>query len=161
MNTIDIILIIPLLWGFYKGFTKGLVIEVASLVSLALATYGGIHFSKFVSELLKTKYNFQSEHLHLISFSIIFISVVIFVFLLAKLLSKFLNIIALGLLNKLLGAVFGTIKFALILSVMVFIVNSADEKIKFIPDETKEKSMLYNPLLYTSSLAIISAKNKL
>ena len=45
MNYLDIIIIIPLIWGAYKGFRKGFIIEIASLIALILGIWGGINFS--------------------------------------------------------------------------------------------------------------------
>ena len=45
MNFIDIILIIPIIWFIYKGFKKGFIIEIASLIALFLGIYVAIHFS--------------------------------------------------------------------------------------------------------------------
>ena len=48
MNYIDIILAIPLVWAVYRGFTKGFIIEIASLIAMVLGVYGAIHFSYFI-----------------------------------------------------------------------------------------------------------------
>ena len=45
MNYFDIIFVIPLLWGAYKGFSKGFVLEIASFVALGLGVWGGLKFS--------------------------------------------------------------------------------------------------------------------
>jgi len=45
MSNIDIILIVPVVWGLYQGFKKGLVIQVTSFIALGLGIYGAINFS--------------------------------------------------------------------------------------------------------------------
>jgi membrane protein required for colicin V production len=45
MNYLDIILAIPLLWGLYKGVSKGIIKELASLVALIVGIYGAVHFA--------------------------------------------------------------------------------------------------------------------
>ena len=50
------------------------------------------------------------------SLALTFLLVVVTVHLLAKLLEKMLDLVALGLVNKLAGALFGLLKFALVLS---------------------------------------------
>jgi len=52
VNTLDIILAVPLLYGLYKGFTRGLIVEIASLVGLVLGIYGGVHFSQKTAAVL-------------------------------------------------------------------------------------------------------------
>ena len=150
MNVVDIIICIPLIWGLYKGFTKGLIIEMASLASLILAIYGGIKFSDYILDLLVKKFGWETEFLPIISFVLVFIAILIVVFALAKLLEKILKMSALGPVNKVLGAVFGTLKFGLIVSVVLVIINTVDQKVQIVSNEVKEKSLLYHPVLKMS-----------
>lgn len=154
MNFIDIVIAIPLLWAIYKGFRKGLVIEIASLAALILGIYGGIHFSDAVANLLQDKFNWTSDYMPLISFTITFLGIVILVHLVGKIVERIVDIVALGVVNKILGAVFGLIKVAFILSVIIIIFDSFDAKMHFIDQEKKDNSMLYKPLR-SFSVAII------
>ena len=52
MNYVDIILAAPLLLGAFKGFKKGLIIELISLIALAVGIWGAVHFSDFAVQLL-------------------------------------------------------------------------------------------------------------
>ena len=45
MNILDIILIIPLAWFAYRGFTRGFIIELASLVARIAGIWAARHFS--------------------------------------------------------------------------------------------------------------------
>lgn len=150
MNAIDIVIIIPLLWGAYKGFTKGLIVEIASISALLLGVYGAIHFSGFIAKILIDKFGMTSQYTQVISFAIVFLGIVIIVFLIAKLISKLTEKIALGTVNKILGAVFGIAKFTLIVSIVFIIFNKADEKASLVSKETKDKSLLYNPMMQFS-----------
>ena len=48
----DVIFIVPLICAGFRGFKKGLIIEVSALIAFGLGIWGGIHFSDFVAELL-------------------------------------------------------------------------------------------------------------
>jgi len=52
MNFIDIFVAALLLWFGYKGFKKGLVFELVSIVALSLGIYGGLKFSDRTAESL-------------------------------------------------------------------------------------------------------------
>jgi membrane protein required for colicin V production len=142
MNYLDIILAVPLLWAVYRGFTKGFIIEVASLIAIVLGIYGAVHFSYFISDALKLK----SEYASLISFAVTFLIIVVIVFLLAKMLEKSVNLLALGLVNKLAGAFFGMLKVAFIISVVLILINKIDSKTGIIPEKTKQGSLLFVPV---------------
>lgn len=150
MNAIDIVIIIPILWGAYKGFTKGLIVEVAQIAALLLGIYGALQLSGSTEKLLTDKFGMTSQYTPVISFGIIFLLIVIAVFLIARLLGKLTEKVALGVVNKILGAVFGIAKFTLILSVVFILFNKADEKASLVSAETKDKSLLYNPMMQLS-----------
>ncbi len=146
MNVLDIILAIPLLYGIYKGFTKGLIVEVGSLLALVLGIYGGIHFSEAVAAFISKHIEVDPTYLPLIAFSVTFIGIILLIHLLTKALTKLLKAVALNIPNKILGAVFGLLKVGFIISVALVILNSIDDKLHFMKPEHKEGSILYSPL---------------
>ena len=76
MNYFDIIIIIPLLWGAFKGFKKGLIIELASLIALFLGVWGAIKFSSVVGNYLDQTFTVSEKFLPLVSFAVTFILIV-------------------------------------------------------------------------------------
>lgn len=146
MNYIDIIIAIPLLWGLYKGFSKGLIVEIASLAALVLAVWGGIKFSDFFSGWMHDSLGWTSKYLPLISFAVIFIAVLLMVFGVAKLVERMAKAVSLDWLNKIGGAIFGMLKFGLLLSMLIFFLEAINKTISFIPEETKNNSLLYRPV---------------
>lgn len=144
MSTIDIVILVPLIWAAYRGFKKGLIIEVSSLIALGLGVWGGIHFSDYIAEIITGKV--EDKYVPLASFTFTFILIVAGVFVLGKVLEKFINLIQLKFVNKAAGAGFGAVKILLIISVILVIVNSYDDDLHLIPEEVKQESMLYYPL---------------
>lgn len=159
MNFLDIIFVIPLLWGAYKGFSKGLVLEMASFVALGLGVWGGLKFSYVSAEYLSKLFDISVKLMPLISFSVVFIIIVVAVFLLAKLLQSILKKAALGLINRLLGLVFGVLKFAFILSIILNLINVFNKEVEFITSEKKDSSLLYQPIEKISQLLIPGIKD--
>ncbi|CAG5086949.1 CvpA family protein [Parvicella tangerina] len=152
MSYVDIIILIPLLWAGYRGFTKGVIIEVVSILAFVLGVWGAIHFSDYIAGYVRDHIN--AEYEPVISFSLLFIGIVILVFVIGKLLERLVNLAQLKLANKVAGAVFGVGKIVLILSFLVIIVNQYDAKFKFIPKEVKEDSLLYDPLIDLSKKVV-------
>ncbi len=146
MNILDIILLIPLIWLMYRGFQKGLIIELSSLIAFVLGIYFAINFSYFTVDFLTNNFSIGDKYLEIIAFIVTFIAIVIAVFFIGKLLEQVINIIFLGFVNKLAGAAFGLIKAAFLLSVILWIINSFDLSRSFIKDATREGSMLYDPI---------------
>ncbi len=146
MNYIDIILCIPLVWGLYKGFTKGLIIEAASLVAFGFGVWGGIHFSDFIAHKISAYSNWTSPYLPIISFAVTFLMIVIVVYFIAKLVQKLVEGLALGAVNKIGGAIFGSLKFALVMSVVIFVLNAIEKSYPVITLSAKQESLLYMPI---------------
>jgi membrane protein required for colicin V production len=146
MNWIDLVIIAVLAFGLIQGFINGLIIEIAELAALVLGIWGAIHFSDWTAGKLSGWFDMQSSWTGIIAFAVTFIAIVIGVYLLGKLLDTLLRAMALGFVVKSLGAVFGVLKTALILSVVFVFLNSIDEKRHFLPSSTISRSFLYNPI---------------
>jgi len=150
MNILDIIIGIPLLWAAYKGFTKGFIVEVATLLALIIGIYGAINFSEFTAEFLQTRLDFESEYMSYISFIVTFLGIVILINFAAHLLDKVAEAVALGIINRLFGVVFSLLKYMLIVSMLVNLVGQIDSKFDFIEEKTQDESFLYRPMLKVS-----------
>lgn len=146
MNWLDVVLIIPMLWFTYKGFRNGFVVELASLAALVLGIFVALHFSYYTAGLLREYFDISEKYNYILSFAITFFLVAILVFLAGKIIHKLVNIIALGFLNRLAGALFGLLKTVLVLSVIIYFLNGFDTGSSLIKPEIKEDSHLYNPI---------------
>jgi membrane protein required for colicin V production len=146
MNWIDFVIIALLAFGLIQGFIDGLIIEVAELAALVAGIWGAIHFSGWTALKLSEWFDMQSAWTGIVAFAITFTAIVIAIYLLGKLIDSLMKAIALGFVVKTLGAVFGVLKTALILSVIFVFLNSIDQKKHFLPSSTIAKSILYNPI---------------
>jgi membrane protein required for colicin V production len=146
MGVIDIVLGAIILFGLVRGFMKGLFVEVASLVALVAGVYGAIHFSNFAADYLQELTEWNEKTINITAFAITFVVIVLAIALAGKALTKLANFAALGIINKLLGGVFGALKLALILSVLLNIFDKMNKTISFMDNDTKEESVLYEPV---------------
>lgn len=146
MNLLDIIFIIPIIWFAFRGFSKGLIIGITTLVALILGIYLSIRFSGIVATFLMSNFDWDEKYIPIISFAITFVGVVIVIYLLGKILEKFIDMIALGFINKLLGGMFGIVKAVILLSVIIYIINSFDGQQKVFTGKLQQGSILYEPV---------------
>ncbi|MEN9998515.1 MAG: hypothetical protein RI922_1505 [Bacteroidota bacterium] len=154
MNFIDVLIIVPLIYAGYKGFKHGLVIEVFTLLALFVGLYAGIHFSDFLAAFLKKSFAWDSEYLPIISFTLIFLAVGAMVFFAGKTIEQLIRVVNLTPLNKFFGVFFGVLKMLYIVSVVLVIAESYDEKGDFFSDEKKDSSLLYHPVIKVSTTTI-------
>lgn len=146
MNTFDIIITALLLFGFIRGLFKGLFLEIASFIALIAGIYGAMHFSHFIKDLLIPSVTWEEKYITLVSFAITFIIIILMVTLIAKLFTKMADFASLGILNKLLGGIFGVLKIGLGLSVILLVFSKLNDKIPFLSAEQQENTVLYEPL---------------
>lgn len=146
MNWIDFIIIAILAFGLIQGFIDGLIIEIAELAALVAGIWGAIRFSGWTAGRLNEWFDMQSSWTGIVAFAVTFIVIMIAVYLLGKLIDSMLKAISLGFVVKTLGAVFGVLKMALILSVIFVFLNSIDQKKHFLPSSTIARSFLYTPI---------------
>lgn len=146
MTVIDIVLGALILFGLIRGLIKGLFVEVASLVALIAGVYGAIHFSNFAAEFLMERVDWNEKTINITAFAITFVIIVLAISLAGKALTKLADFAALGMLNKLLGAVFGGLKIAMILSIVLMIFAKMNTTIPFVNEEDLEDSVLYEPV---------------
>lgn len=159
MNFIDILIIIPLIYGGYKGFKHGLIIEVFTMLALFVGLYAGINFSDFVAAFLKKSFSWDSEYLPIISFTIIFLAVGAMVYFAGKTIEQMVKVVHLTPINKFFGVFFGVLKMLYVVSVILVITESYDEKSDFFPEEKKESSLMYSPVKAISTYSIPGMDN--
>lgn len=145
MAPVDIVLLLLLIAGAFRGFSKGLVLSVASFVGLVGGIWGASQFSHLAAKQLSEHVNWSVNSLQMASLALTFLAVVVAVHLLAKLLEKVLDMVALGLVNKLAGAVFGGLKTWLILSFLLMMAHQIMGSRSWLP-ESEQPSVLLAPV---------------
>ena len=150
MNYFDYILLVPVLYGLYRGFTKGLILELASLVALVAGIYGAMHFSSFTFEYLNEFVEVETSYLQLASYGLTFLLIVLVITLTGKVLTLLVKMVALGFINRMMGAIFGALKALLILSVLLMFFDRLNSQFGIVKEEFLNTSVLYSPILIQS-----------
>ncbi|MES2486863.1 MAG: CvpA family protein [Bacteroidota bacterium] len=150
MEFIDLIIGALLAYGLVKGLWKGLFTELASVVSLLVGIFIAIKFSGAVGKMLEGHTD-NPKHASVIAFVLLFIAVVVGIMLLAKTFTKLADFAGLGLVNRLLGGLFGLIKMALILSVSLNFFLKLNSNNTFAEKKTLDNSMFFYPVLKVST----------
>jgi membrane protein required for colicin V production len=147
MNYIDYLVLAPILYGLYKGFTKGFILELTSLIALIVAIYGASYFSGHTFKLLKKVSQIDQDYLEMASYALTFIGIIIGINLIGKLLTYIVKIVALGFVNRLMGAIFGGVKGLLIITIILHFFNTFNSQFKLINEKQLNHSLIYKPLL--------------
>ncbi|WP_066222488.1 CvpA family protein [Formosa haliotis] len=160
MTLLDIILAVILLFGLVRGFMNGLFVEIASLLALIIGIYGAIHFSAFTATLFQDKVDWDENYISIVAFAVTFVVIVLVIGLAGKALTKLANFAFLGIVNKILGGIFGMLKIGLIASIALNIFANLNDTIPFMEKKDLEKSILYEPVIAISTKLYPAIKEK-
>ena len=143
---IDIIILLCLGYGAYKGFRKGFIIQSFVILALTLAIWGGLAFAGRLEPFMQKHFQINELVCSIVSFIVVFLLVLILVYTSGRLVSKVADATTLGMVNRLAGAAFGIFANALILSVFILLFHRVNDKKHFIEPEILEKTYLYKPV---------------
>lgn len=146
MNALDIILGGILLVAFFLGFRKGLVASLISFLRFFIAGYVAIYYVADIKPYMHWLGEQEEIVYQIAAFVLCFIVVSLVLWLVSKLLTSFVDFLALGVLNRLLGGAFSTLKYALLLSLVLFALNYIDDDKAWITEDQAENSYLYAPI---------------
>lgn len=147
MNSLDIILLVPVGIGLIVGAYRGLVKELSSLAAIIMAIVVAKLFSSVFAKILIDFVHLSSTFASILAYLILFIATILIVRMFSNLLEKIFDKLALGGLNKLLGAVFGGLKFLLIVSVLLNLIVLLNKYVPILKKESTENSIAYKPIL--------------
>lgn len=146
MSVLDIVLLVLILFGLVRGLMKGFFVEIASVIALVAGVYGAIHFSNYIAAWIDKQSEWDERTIHVVAFGVTFLIIVLVISLAGKALTKLADFATLGIVNKILGALFGALKVALILSVILNVFDNMNRAIPLTDEKSIEDSMLYQPV---------------
>ena len=117
---IDIIFAILICVAIFKGYRKGLIIAVFSFIAFIAGLAAALKLSATVAVYLQNNVTISARWLPFISFTIVFLLVVLLVNLGAKLIEKTFEMALLGLVNRIGGILFFIALYMIIFSVFLF-----------------------------------------
>jgi membrane protein required for colicin V production len=144
MNFFDILVLGFLALFVINGFRKGFIISLAGLAALVLGIYLAVNFSNYIQDILRENLRPSQTWLPILSFTITFLLVAILVLVVGKLLEKVIDLVGLGIFNKIAGALLGLVKGVIFASIILFVLYSADKKQKWITPEDRKGSLTMN-----------------
>ncbi|CAN5568898.1 CvpA family protein [soil metagenome] len=137
---IDILYAILIIFAMIKGYRKGFIIALFSIVAFILGLAAALKLSALVANYLSNSITVSTKWLPVISFALVFIGVVILVQLGGKLIEKTFDLVMLGWLNRMAGVLLYAILYTLIFSVFLFYAD----KMQLFEESTTAASKTYS-----------------
>ena len=156
MSYLDLFFGLIIGWGAYSGFSKGLIKELASIVGVIVGIFLSKNYYPYLDSKLKPIFESDANFISILSATLIFLTTIMLFKIIAKILTKLLKIIALSLLNRIIGSVFGVVKIVLLLCIFVFIFSNINRVISIIETEKLNQSFFYTKIEKINNLIIES-----
>ena len=138
----------------YKGWKRGIVREVATLVGVLAGIWAAVYLSQQVAEWI----NLKSENAVLIAFFVCFVGAMVLAYLLGRMVEGLMKAAHISMANRVLGAVLGMLKALCVLAVLLNYVEMFDREEKLLKGDLKENSLLYKPVHNTGNRLTESLK---
>jgi len=136
---IDIIFIILLLLAIFRGYRKGLIVALFSIIAFIVGLAAALKLSATVAGYLQNNIDISAKWLPFISFIVVFLVVAALVNLGAKVIEKSFEMALLGWINRIGGILLFIILYMIIFSVFLFYA----EKIHLFGDATIQSSKVF------------------
>ena len=159
MTTIDIIILIIIGAGVVAGFMKGFIRQLASILGLVVGLLAAKALYATLAEKLCPAVTDSMTVAQVLAFIVIWIAVPLIFTLVASLLTKAMEAISLGWLNRWRGSGLGALKFLLLTSLVICVIEFIDSDNKLISATKKSESLLYYPMETFAGIFFPAAKN--
>lgn len=137
---IDLFFAIIIVLAILKGYQRGLVVGIFSLVAVIIGLAAAIKLSAIVAGYIGNAVKVSQEWLPVISFAIVFLIVIILIRLGAKAIEKTVEVAMLGWVNRIGGVLLFVAIYTVVFSVLLFYA----EQMKLIEPATIRNSVTYS-----------------
>ena len=159
MELLDIIILVLIGIGVIQGLMKGFLKQLFAIVGLVAGLLIARSLYNVVAMQLETIFGTSITIAQIVSFILIWVIVPLLCIMVANVLTKALNAICLGWINRLLGGLFGALKVLLLIGLGIYVFEYLDPKGEIIGKTKKEKSALYKPVKEFTNIFFPVLKN--
>jgi membrane protein required for colicin V production len=141
MGIFDIIVGGISILAFLSGLRKGLISEVASLVSIILGIYGAIHFGFIVEGWINAL--IPTQHVGLVSFVVTVIIVIVIVHIVGSIINRVVGMTILSLPNRLGGGLLSVVKMLFFIGCIISMLDYVGVGTEIFDQQQRDESYIY------------------
>lgn len=156
MKLLDILILVPLLWGAVNGYKKGLLIEIIGIGAFIAAIILGFKFLGLGMELLEPHASARliKKALPFLGFAVIFFPTIFLINQFGYWLRKTIKMTLLGMMDSLAGAAVGTFTWVFGISTFLWLLTSIGVRI---PGHRTEGTYIYPVIVPVAPVVIARA----
>lgn len=146
MNTIDIIYIIATAGALIGGFMTGFLSKVSSIVGIVFGIFNAIVLQENASKMLQDATELSETNATIIAFAALLIVSFIAVKIVAAILAWILDVLHLGIINKLAGALLSGIVTLVIVTAIIDVTSLLAPENRYTGKTVQQGSTFYNKI---------------
>ncbi|MBI1227567.1 MAG: hypothetical protein GC192_20205 [Bacteroidetes bacterium] len=139
---IDVILLIVAGWGFYQGYSRGIIKTVFTVFSIVFGLMVAFKFSPAATRFIETAFHSNSPLNFIVGFLLSFVLTMIIIRMTAQFFEKTLQAANINVINKFAGGILLASLYTLVLSLLIWFGDQAH----IITPENSQGSMTYQSL---------------
>lgn len=136
---LDIIFAVIMVLALFKGYQRGLIVGLFSLVAVIIGLAAAIKLSAVAAKYIGSAVKISDQWMPVISFAVVFLIVVLLIRMGANAIEKTVEVVMLGWLNRLCGIILYAAIYLVVFSVLLFYA----EQVKLLQPETIQQSVTY------------------
>ena len=137
---IDVIFAIVAGYGFYIGFSRGIIKTVFTVISVIFGVIAAFRFGPFMTEVLESTFNSDNPLMFLAGFLLAFVLTMVLIRMFSSAIENVLESANINIINQAAGGILTAGTMVLIYSVMLWF----GDKSHLINNEAKRESMTYD-----------------
>jgi membrane protein required for colicin V production len=142
MEILDLIILMPLIYGAYKGYKRGFIMSLFLLLAVVVGLYAAFHFTDLIVSYGKEHFAWKSSYIAPLTFLSLFLVVGAGIYFGGKVLESVIKLVKLSILNSLAGALLGLLQWTYFVGSLLLMLISFDQKESIISKETKQHSFI-------------------
>ena len=142
MKMLDLIILLPLIYGAYKGYKRGFIMSLFMLLAVIVGLYAAFHFTDVIVDYGMKHFEWTSKYISPITFLSLFLVVGAGIYFGGKVLESVIKLAKLSVFNSLAGALLGLLQWTYFVGSLLLMLISFDQKEKIISKETKQHSLI-------------------
>ena len=136
---IDILFVAAVGYGFFKGFSEGIINSIFSVLSIVIAFMAAFKLSPYMTEMLEKGFDIYNPFMFLAGFGVTFFLTKWLLKFVSEFITGILEVAHVNLVNQTIGALILTVIFSFIFSVLIWFADS----IRVLSPQQKATSISY------------------
>jgi len=159
LNLLDYLTLALIVLGFISGFKRGLILELSNIGGIIIGVWLAVKSSDWVANWLEKTQDFHGNWVVYLAFLIVFIATYVCAFFIGKMLSITINLMMLGVFNKIAGGFFGALKMILLSSIGFLFLRAIG--VPAISSALEQEALLHKPITDMASSVYPKLKDSL